>query len=111
MKIIKVLIGILFFTFISCENNSKNELINSSFNARIIGKGLDCGNTYLIQFYDNVEGMPPNSFDNIFYAINLPPILQVNDLEVNVNFRTPNDNELMACTTMGITYPQIIIEN
>lgn len=109
-KINLVTITLLFLSLVSCENNQNNSA-KATFNARVLSKGIDCGDIYLIQFNDDVQGLPSNSSDNIFYAINLPSNLQVDDLEVSVNFRIPNDNEKIPCTTRGISYPQIIIEN
>lgn len=111
MKTLKFYIAVLFLTIVACESNNQNNQANSTFNARVLGKGMDCGNTYLIQFNSDVQGLPPNDFDNVFYAINLPQNLQIDNLQINVNFRIPNNNEKIACTTMGISYPQIIIEN
>ena len=63
---------ILFMTMtilvISC-NTEKEEGI--SYNATVLGKGLDCGETFLIQFNDNTDNLNSNNLDNIFYAINL----------------------------------------
>jgi len=82
----------------------------NSFNAKVLYKGIDCGDTFLIQFNNNAINVPENFTDNIFYAINLPQQYKIEGLEININFRKPYDNEIMACSMMGITYPQIFVE-
>ncbi len=107
-KKISVLL-VLFLLTSSCESTEESQQM-PDYNAKVLGKGLDCGNIYLIQFDNDVTGLPPNSFDNTFYALNLPANLQIDNLQVNVAFRAPNPDEMVACTTMGIGYPQIVIE-
>ena len=41
-----------------------------NFNATVLGKGLDCGNSFLIQFDEGVVGLP--SAYRLYYEINLP---------------------------------------
>lgn len=106
-KIILILIG-LTFIFISCNKNEK-ETNENSVNATVIGKGLDCGNAFLIKFNNDISGLPENSFDNTFYEINLPDEFKIEGKKIYVEFREPKDGELMICTTMGIGYPQIYI--
>lgn len=103
----------LLFLFISIFllSCNKTDNQNDTFNAKVLHTGLDCGNSCLIKFYDGVNNVPANSTDNIFYEINLPEQYKINGLDINVNFRTPNNDELMGCTTMDITYPQIFIIN
>lgn len=75
----------------------------------VIGKGLDCGNSYLIKFNDDFSGIPENSFDNTFYEINLPDEFKIDGKSVYIEFRDPKDEEIMGCTTMGPSYYQIFI--
>lgn len=93
---------------LSCNNDNDTQEENEP-NAKVLRIGEDCGNSYLIQLNDN--NIPSNSTNNIFYEINLPEEFKMNDLEININFRLPNDNEIMNCTGQGITYPQIYIES
>ena len=106
-KIILILIG-LTFIFISCNKN-ENETNEISPNATVIGKGLDCGNSYLIKFNDDFSGIPKNSLNNTFYEINLPDEFEIEGKQVYIEFREPEDGELMVCTTMGPGYYQIYI--
>ncbi|PCI31561.1 MAG: hypothetical protein COB60_11275 [Flavobacteriaceae bacterium] len=91
---------------ISC-NEEKEEII--SYNVTVIGKGLDCGETFLIKFNDNIDGLIDNSFDNVFYAINLYDEYKIESLQIKVTFREPLVEELLSCTTFGPAYPQIFI--
>ena len=96
----------LTFIIISC---SKDEANNDIFNAKVLGKGLDCGNLFLIKFNNDVSGLPVNNFDNTFYAINLPEEFKTEGEQIKVEFREPKNDEAMACTTLGIGYPHIYI--
>jgi hypothetical protein len=78
-----------------------------NFNATVLGKGLDCDNSFLIVFDEGVTGLP-NSY-RINYEINLPEYYKIEKERVSVKFRAPEDNELMVCTAMGPAYPQIYI--
>lgn len=104
-----ITIFILFsFIFTSCSKN-EIEIKEELFNATVIGEGLDCGNSYLIKFNDDVSGLPQNSFDNIFYELNLPEDYKVEGKLIFVEFRLPENDELIVCTTLGLAYPQIYI--
>lgn len=104
-KNILIIIGLISLT-ISCDNDEMNNYI---FNATVIEKGLDCGNSFLIKFNNGVIGLPVNNFDNTFYEINLPEKYKTEGKKIKVEFREPKNNEAMACTTLGIGYPQIYI--
>lgn len=97
------------FTFIACNNDDTTNV--NTVNATILYKGADCNDTFLIKFNNNTNNVPTNTTENIFYAINLPNQYKINNLQVNVTFRLPYENEIMNCTTVGITYPQIYIIN
>ncbi len=108
MKKVNVILIIgLILVLVGCDKKQ-----NDNFNAKVVGVGLDCGDAYLIRFYDNVENVPNNDTENVFYAINLPDEYKKKDLEINIiKFREPTANEMMNCMTQGITYPQIYIED
>ena len=97
---------IVFFSLftISCE---KDEI--KYHKAKVLGVGIDCGDSYLIEFDDYVEGLPESIFGNIFYEINLPDIYKVEGKMIEVIFREPRNDEFMGCTMFGPTYPQIFI--
>ena len=76
-------------------------------NATVMGKGLDCGNSFAIVFDENVTGLP--SPYRHYYEINLPEEYKIKNERISVKFRKPDNDELMVCTMMGATYPQIYI--
>gem|GEM_PF-3391126 len=95
------------------NNNSSTDdsIVEDVFNAKVLYIGIDCGDTFLIQFNDNAINVPENYTDNIFYAINLPEEYKIEGLDINVNFREPYEEETMVCSMMGFGYPQIFIES
>lgn len=108
-RIISITILTVLISLTSCEKVEPQLTEQNTFNAVVKSKGLDCGNTFLIEFNEDVQNLPNNTMDNIYYAINLPDEYKVEGTEINVVFRQPEDEEYIACTTMGTTYPQIYI--
>ena len=101
----KIILSFILLSFIlsSCEKEE-----DKTFNATVIGPGLDCG-SYLIRLNEELSGFIQNSFDNTFYEINLPEEQKVKGKLIYVEFRLPENNELMVCKTLGFSYPQIYI--
>lgn len=85
----------------------KEDADNGYFGAIVLNKGLDCGNSFLIQFDEDVTELP--SPHKIYYEINLPERYKLNNERIKVKFRVPTDEEIMLCTMMGPTYHQIYI--
>ena len=103
-KINLILIGIAFI-FFSCNKDDDNKEL---FDAIVIGKGLDCGDSFLIKFNKNVMGLP-STFDNTFYEINLPNEFKVAGKQIKVDFRETKDDEHLLCTMLGPGYNEIYI--
>lgn len=99
----------LFVLVISCTKYSQDDATTFA-GATVLAKGLDCGNSFLLKFDEDVTGLPENS-ENTFYEINLPDEYKTEGRKIKVTFRSPKPDEMMACTTMGIGYPQIFITN
>jgi hypothetical protein len=93
---------ILVFILASCKKEE-------STNATVLGKGIDCGDAYLLKLKEGVSGLPENNIDNTFYEINLPEEYKVEGKKVNIEFREPENEEIMLCTTAGPGYAQIYI--
>jgi len=107
-----LILSLVLFLSLSCNNCDEDApQNNTNFNAKVLYKGGDCGNNYIIQFNSNAINVPSNRTNNIFYEINLSDQYRVNNLNINVTFRQPNNNEIMNCTTQDILYPQIYIES
>lgn len=98
-----------FSMLLSCSNNYDNS-DNLNYNAKVLRVGMDCGDTYLVKFFDGYSNIPQNTTQNTFYSINLPEQFKIENLEIYINFRLPNENEILNCTSEDITYPQIYIE-
>jgi len=80
-------------------------------NATVLGKGLDCGNHFVIQFDDSVTGLPfPSGYwNNVYYEYNLPEEYKIAGKRISLAFRAPKSDENLICTTMGPGYPLIFI--
>lgn len=98
-----------FFMLLSCSNSDDNS--DNLNNAKVLRVGMDCGDTYLVKFFDSYSNIPQNTAQNTFYAINLPEEYKIENLEIHIDFRLPNENEILNCTSQDISYPQIYIEN
>lgn len=94
--------------FGSCSK-SKDQKTTGTFNATIVGKGLDCGDAYLIRFDSTVQDLPNNSMSFLYYEINLPAAYKIAGRKIEVEFRAPSPAENLTCTTVGPGYPQIFI--
>lgn len=105
MKRISLLLLGFTFLVISCSNDDDHHEV---FNAVVIGKGVDCGDSFLIKFNEGVSGLP-KSVDNTYYELNLPEELKVAGKEIKVDFRTLKENEYIPCTALGIAYNIIYI--
>lgn len=92
--------------FISC---SKDEEDIQFWNATVRNKGLDCG-THLLEF-DLEPNLYPASYGygTIFYEMNLPDAFKVPETKIVVEMRKLNDDELVACTTLGPSFGMVYI--
>ena len=100
MRSIILLIALLALS--SC----KKELPESDApNATVLGKGIDCGDIYLIKVDDSIDGI--DNWDNTYHAVNLPENLKNPGLRIWVDARPVNENEAIFCTTRGPSYPAI----
>lgn len=104
MKKIYLTLTVFIFLLISCSTDDDN---TDLYNAVVIGKGLDCGDSFLIKI-NGYSGLH-NTVDYIYYEINLPKEFKVEGKQIKVEFREPKDKELFPCTTLGPGYQQIYI--
>ena len=79
------------------------------FKATVLGKGQDCGNTFLIRFDEEVAGLPNSPVKGCYYADNLPEEYKIEGKTVEIQFRLPKEDEMSACTTMGIAFPHMYV--
>ena len=113
MKRIIYLVSISLITsiiFINC-NDSISSNNGDLFQVTVLGKGIDCGDTYLIKFNEgqNILKALSNNESDLYYADNLPKELKFENIQVLIKFRNPTTGELYPCTTLGFPYPHIII--
>lgn len=101
-KVFVCLIVVAGFLFCSCEKDNEYQ-----FEATVLGKGLDCGETFLIDL-TNISGNA-EIMDNTYYADNLPSDLKINGLKIKLNCRFLKTDETYACTTMGITWSHVFV--
>ena len=80
---------------------------NEYFKVTVLGKGLDCGNAFVIRFDEEVAGLPDSPVKNHYYADNLPEEHKIEGKNIEIRFRLPKEDEMYACTMMGPTYPYI----
>lgn len=79
-------------------------------NAKVVASAEDCGPSYLIRLLDTGDGtIPSNETGNVFYEINLPDAFKVVGAELFVQYRLPNEDELLSCKTLHSVYPQLFI--
>lgn len=110
-----ILISTLFFACISDSGKNKN----GKYSANVIGKGMDCGGTYLIQFTEKINevytrlGLDSSKeySGNIFYADQLPEKFQKENTNIRIEFRSQSQNESYPCTALGPSYSHIVITN
>lgn len=104
--ILPILITVSFL--VGCDTGNETDEIDSfQFEAKVISKGLDCGETFIISLQSRDEDS--NIEDGTYYADNLDSDFKVSGLKILLNCREPNNDELYACTMMGPTYPHVIV--
>lgn len=97
---------IIGFLLLSCENDKE---INYQYEATILGQGIDCGETYLIDL-TRVSG-DTEFTDGTYYADNLLSEFKVSGLKIQLNCRGLNADEIYACTHLGPYYPHVFVIN
>ncbi len=75
--------------------------------AKTIGKSM-CEGLYIIQIFEG-EYIPQTTSNNSFYAINLPEEYKKPNLNININYRLPEANEIPVCPNMEEGYTCIYI--
>jgi len=115
----KLIIFISIFFLIGSEGCKKEELHKEWFNAEVLGMGMDCGDTFLINF---MEGDKEKIFQTMeieedawfptYYAFNLPNEFKIGGLQVRIKFGKPTSDESKgkACTTFGPGFSHIWIK-
>ena len=89
----------------ACQKDDSD--LSYPLKARVIGQGLDCGETYLIEVTEStIEDQIPTG---TYYADGLGHPFTQADLEIELNARVPRDDEEPVCTAMGQAYPHVVV--
>ena len=94
---------------VSCEHEEREF---SQFNVTVEGKGVDCGDLYLIKVNDNLEELYRITGQEGWqtcYAYGLAEEYKVEGRKLLVELRAPRKSELFACTTLGPGYPWVTV--
>lgn len=103
----KILINsLLFFYLISASCDKADIEINFKYEATVLGKGIDCGNTFVIELKNIDE---TDIADGIYYADNLNEDFKIDGFKILLNCRSPQNEELYPCTTLGFGYSHVFV--
>lgn len=106
MKVALILLTIIL-EVLSCDHQTDN-----FFKVKVIGKGMDCGDIYLVEFQEKLEEVYQivgSKHWNTFYADSLPTEFKKKGITIFIKFRKPSKNEIRPCTARGPAFPLIII--
>ena len=110
----KFLLILLLFIGLSCEKENPEK---EYFVVEVIGKGMDCGDTFLVRFQEEDESRinkyleQTNAFFPVFYVNNLPEEFKQEGWGLKVTLHKCQSAEFQACTTMGPGFGHICIES
>jgi hypothetical protein len=108
LKIILLIMSIMFL--FSCEKDI-TPVQDDYFKVMVLGKGIDCGDVYLVEFVEELEKVEliTESHRTIYYGDDLPDEFKQDRIVLQIKFRQPTPEELYPCTTLGPGYPHIRI--
>lgn len=96
------------FTVIGCHSdNDSVPIFVYEFEAKVLGKGIDCGEAYLIDL--NKTTGDSDIKNGTYYADNLPEELKLKGTRMKLNCRKPTIDEAYPCTTLGLGYFHVIV--
>ena len=110
-----IAIGITLAALVlSCGGSSQNptEDLRGYFTVRVVGRGMNCGDVYLVEFVEDLfemyEIVGSDEFKT-FYADSLPAQFKQKGQMLLVKFRKPSPAEQYECRSLGPSYPHIVI--
>jgi hypothetical protein len=99
---------------LGCEYSITGIGGENRYAATVIGKGPDCGDTFLVRFAEKGEvgkslpdGNAVSSESGIYYADGLPTAFKTEGSEIRITFRTLRADEAIACTALGPAYAHL----
>jgi len=115
----KYLLVLLFFISLACKKNDpeKDDSEKDYYFVEVIGRGMDCGDTFLVRFQEEDEARvnkyleQSNAYFPVFYANNLPEEFKQEGWGLKVTLHKCNPGELPLCTAWGPGYGHICIES
>lgn len=114
-NILKIAFVIIVICYFGCEKN--DEVEPEVFRVEVLGKGMDCGDLFLIKFDENDEERinkyleHSNSFFPIFYASNLKAEHKEEGLFLDVTLGKCSADDIALCTAWGPGYSQVCVES
>ncbi len=109
-RILTTCILISGLIFLSCKDESSS--IALPMEATVIGLNGDCGvyELKITEGLDNVKAkVGPSVIDSFYIADNLPDSLKIPGMNIKLDIRKPQNNELRACTTLGAGFTWIYV--
>ena len=97
-----------------CNKNNEDDDV---FLVEVIGKGMDCGSIFLIQFQEEDENRArkyhenTNAFYPVFYSNNLIEEHKVAGLILNISLETCDATDIPGCYAMGPGYAHVCIKS
>jgi hypothetical protein len=83
----------------------------------VIGKGMDCGDTFLVKFQEEDETRVnkylehSNAYFPVFYANNLPEEFKQEGWALKITLHKCQSEDFQACTAWGPGYGHICFES
>lgn len=112
---LKILFVLFLVSFASCKDEVENAG-DEKFQVEVLGKGMDCGDLFLIRFEENDEErlnnylQPNNAFYPVFYALGLPDELKQEGLFLEITIGDCETDDIPACTALGPGYGLVCVE-
>lgn len=97
-------------TLVSCDEEMTDRNI-FEYDIEIKEKGMDCGDVFLANIWNDQEDFYRKMSTTFSkgYALNLDERYKTSGLKMRVKLRKPKTEEVVKCTMLGPTYPQIVI--
>ena len=109
----------LAFAVFACSDQHESDSLNApsaTFQVEVVGKGMDCGDIFLIRFSENDENRvnsylaDSNAYYPVFYAVDLPEEFKEQGLILNVTIKQCATGDIPLCSAMGPAYGIVCIE-
>ena len=96
------------FCFLMISLTSCTKSMEYRYTGYVVGKGIDCGETYLIRVDQKLYSVY-ETVNYTYYADQLPDAYKKQGLVIHFNCRRPASSESYPCTALGYAYTHIVI--